>query len=427
MSFPAIDIISIGNELLEGKTLNTNAAYFGQRLSELGWCARRTVVVRDDVREIVPALENSWSQVDVTLVTGGLGPTHDDVTRESVLQFFGCSQTLDPEALQSLRERYFAHGREVTPENEKQAWIPENSTAILNPEGTAPGFFIDEQNKLLVVLPGVPHECRRMFRDVVLPFLKLRLAPTCDMQKKRICTTGIAESRIFRKLDHMNWLPQEVQVSFLPIVGGVHIDIFGKSEPYREVVSRIRRELRDFTYSESAEPDELQKIEKTWVESARTLPEVIADLLVKHGQRLSIAESCSGGILSDILTGVPGSSRYFKGAVVAYSNEIKTNLLGVSRSTLERFGAVSLPCAREMAAGVRRATGSDIGISTTGIAGPAGGTPWKPVGLVYIGYADPTGCTAKKFVFPDSRLVHKERTARAALTLLWRSLTTRDS
>lgn len=414
-----VEIVTTGNEVLEGKVLNTNASFLAREMADLGYPPKHMNVVGDTISEIAGALEEAWHRAQIVLVSGGLGPTHDDVTREAILKFFKVSPVLHPQSLENIRNRLVVQGKPWTPGSEKQAWIPENSTALFNAEGTAPGFYIEKEGKVLAALPGVPHECERMFREELLPVVRAHY-PSSSRARKRIRTTGIGETQIFQTLDYMKWLSETVQVSFLPTLDGVDIDVAGVGEVFRDTARRIRSAVAQFIYSES--PDLPVDVPADTPLGAKSLVEAIAQILIRRQKKLAVAESCSGGLLSDILTNVPGSSEYFRAGIVAYSNEAKIHFLGVAGETIERFGAVSAFCAGEMAAGVRRATGSDIGMATTGIAGPAGGTPLKPTGIVYIAYADGQKCLAQKLVFPNGRRIHKERTARSALTMLWQQV-----
>lgn len=404
-----IEILNIGDELLCGQKINTNAAFIGSKIREAGLYIRGITAVGDNKSEIVNILEQMWNRSSVIIISGGLGPTHDDITTSAIVKLFNTTTVLHQQALEKISAYAEKYSLPVEPLT-KQAYVPANSKIIANDQGTAPGFVIERQGKLLVVLPGVPHEMQTMLVDSVIPLLKKHFPGNAVIAPTILHTTGISEPQIYHLLESMNWLPDKAKVSFLPSARGIDIDIsFSTSVDHalaHEVIKRIETTLSAYIYSTSN----------------KSLEKIIAELLIQQQKRLSVAESCTGGLLAHRLTNVPGSSQYFNAGLITYNNDSKRNLLGVSTATLHHVGAVSANCAKEMALGVRKSTGSDIGISTTGIAGPTGDTPLKPLGLVYIGYADANSCLSHRFIFQVERSIHKERSVQAAITLLWQKL-----
>ncbi len=407
------ELLTIGNELLIGHTVNTNAAYLGRALASVGVLVRRAVTVGDERDEIVAALEEAWRRADVLVTTGGLGPTHDDITKKAVAEFCGVELEFHPEIMQKVREAFARRNMEMPAPNEDQAWLPKGAILIDNPIGTAVGLHFRRDGKHCFVLPGVPSEMRQMTDAYVVPTLR-ELSGGLVFRRRVLRTTGIAESALYELLGE----PREVEsrgvkVAFLPQFAGVDIalsvgplDAATAEKLLDEAEAWFRQRVGRWIYGRDD-----QKLE-----------EVVAELFFKTGKTVATAESCTGGLLANRLTDVSGSSNYFDRGVVTYSNASKMQILGVREETLAHHGAVSEQTAREMAEGVRRISGTDFGVSTTGIAGPTGGTPEKPVGLVYIGFAGPDGSYVEKHQFRKDRLENKFRATQAALAVLWREL-----
>jgi len=401
------EIITVGNEILAGMVVNTNAAFIGERLTAIGCDVRRISVVGDDVTAIAAALGTAMGRASAVVVTGGLGPTNDDVTAEAVAAFFKTELVLDPGVMEKIEAAFRRMNRPMAASNRKQALIPGGAGIMDNPVGQAPGFSFSREGRLCFVLPGVPSEMKRMLEDSVIPRLsqaKGRTESRCLVLR----TFGVPESDLCQKLAELPARIPEVRLGFFPDATGVKIRllVFGESPALCE--EQIRR-AEDFVRSRAG----------AWIYGSGedTLESVLGGILTRRGWTLAAAESCTGGLLCHKLTNTPGSSAYFLRGVVAYSNGSKTDLLGVSPATLRDHGAVSPETAAAMADGIRKQAGSDLGLSTTGIAGPAGGTPRKPVGLVYIGYSDSRGTVTEKHLFPRDRGWHKERSACAALDL----------
>ncbi|MFQ5707373.1 MAG: competence/damage-inducible protein A [bacterium] len=401
-----VELISIGDELLIGQTVNSNAAYLGSELTSLGLDVKWVTTVGDDAEELTTALKRAMARSDVVITTGGLGPTHDDITKKVAAQFFDSAFVFKPEILERLKKAFAKRGLVMSAVNEDQANVPEKAEIIDNPVGTAPGFLFTAAGKKCFILPGVPAEMKAMCQASVFPRLK---SPGQTILLKTLRTTGIPESNLFERLHSLISKADYVKVAFLPKIGGVDIrltvkgtDAMACQQNMEKALTQFQEKIGDYLYGYGEEP----------------LEEVVARLLIENKKSLAVAESCTGGLLAHKLTNISGSSNYFERGVVAYSNQAKMDILGVRQSTLEKFGAVSSQTAVEMAEGVKGISSVDFGLSTTGIAGPTGGTTEKPVGLVYIGFAGASGSYAREFRFFKNRLNNKERSVQAALNIL---------
>lgn len=405
------EIISIGDEILIGQVVNTNAAYIGEKLSAIGVRVRRCSVVGDDPGDILDAFRDAWQRSDVVVVTGGLGPTHDDVTRAVVTQFFDTSLVFSPVVFEDITAMFTRLGRRLGEQHRDQAMVPASAAVMRNRHGTAPGTHFTRDGKHFFVMPGVPFEMKGMMENDVLPALAQHVDET--RVAYTILTTGIPESTLADLLAGVETMLDRSALAYLPSPQGVRLRITSIDADAAEARRRAD-ELRTFI--------EQRASEYIFGMEADTLEAAVGRLLRERGMTLAVAESCTGGRIGDRLTNVPGSSEYFDRGSVVYSNDSKTAMLGVDPALLERHGAVSAETARAMAAGARRAAGVDIALATTGIAGPGGGTPEKPVGLVWIAVDDARGGAALRFQFGNDRLRTKERTAQAALDLLRRRL-----
>lgn len=407
-------IITIGDEILIGQTLNTNAGYIGEKLSDAQVFVKKSSVVADDEDEVLKEFGACWDNNDLVVVTGGLGPTHDDITRQCVVKFFNTELVQSNEVLEDIHTLFKVRGRKVTKVNEGQALVPKIATVMRNARGTAPGFWIEQDNKIFVVMPGVPYEMQEMMTSFVLPTLKERLIDNKIYTiRKTLQTTGIPESQLFEKLGDLDEMLQGAKLAFLPSQYGVKLRITSKAKDEEtarnkvgEVEQKIRAKAGRFIFSRENE----------------LLEEVIARLLKERGLTVAIAESCTGGNLSNLLTNVPGSSAFFERGIVSYSNASKVEILRVNEDTIAEHGAVSLEVARQMAEGIKSISGTDLGISITGILGPTGATTGKPVGLVFIGLCDDKVCTAREFYFGNDRILNKQKATQAALDMIRRSL-----
>ncbi len=407
-------IVTIGDEILIGQTVNTNAASIGEMLSNIQIDVRKISVVPDDEEEILKEFKTSFNENDIVLVTGGLGPTHDDITRKCVVKFFHTELIQSKEVLDDLRSFFEKRGRKLTKVNEDQALVPKIAKVIRNEVGTAPGMWIEKNEKVFVVMPGVPFEMSNMMTSFVLPKLKENLkVKDFVIKRSNLLTTGIPESTLFEKLGDLDELLEGAKLAFLPSQFGVklRITVTEKDEELvnnklSEIEQKIRSKAGRYIYSTQEE----------------TLEQVVARLLNERGFTIAVAESCTGGLISNLLTNISGSSKYFERGVISYSNASKVEILKVNEDTLAQYGAVSLEVARQMAEGIKSISGTDLGLSVTGIMGPTGASAEKPIGLVYIGLCDEKVCTAKKFQFGDDRYLNKQRTAQAALDMVRRFL-----
>jgi nicotinamide-nucleotide amidase len=405
-------IISIGDELLVGQVVNTNAAFIEQQLNGIGITVHKVLTIGDDESEILEALGEYFERFDVTIMTGGLGPTHDDLTRSVLCRFFDTDLVRDESSLANIREIMERRNIPWTSAAEEQALVPRGCTVLPNKLGTAPGLMFERDGKYVIALAGVPYEMEALIRESVVPFFKTRASGRV-IRHRTLKTTGIPESFLAMKLGKVEELVHDAKLAFLPSPGGVRLRITasGASESTVEKVIReaelaIRQKAEKYIYG--VDDEELE--------------EVVGRVLTENKLKIAVAESCTGGMIAHRITNVPGSSAYFERAIVAYSNRSKIELLGVPKRLIEEHGAVSRGVAEAMAEGVRKIDGVDIGISTTGIAGPSGGTPEKPVGLVWIGYSDSSETIALRFNFGDERKRFKERASQAALELLRRKL-----
>ncbi len=414
-------LLTIGDELLIGQTVNTNAAWLGEQLSLLGLHVARATTVGDQEDVLREALDDAFDTADLVITTGGLGPTHDDITKKVVAHYLNQPLREHEGILEQLRDYYARTGRDIPEAARGLALVPADFDLLENPVGTAPGLWfagsVDGRERLLAVLPGVPQEMKGIVRDALIPRLKTR----GDLQTvvhRTLLTTGIGESSLQEKIgDIVEDLRESVHLAYLPSTSGVRLRLtaFGSSRSEAEahlqaVEARLRERAGKYIFGTGDD----------------TLEGVLGAMLTERGLTLATAESCTGGFVAHRLTNVSGSSAYFVGSVVSYANAVKRNQLGVSAAALEEYGAVSEPVARQMARGVREALGTDIGIATTGIAGPTGGTPDKPVGTLWLGYADADTTRAVELHFTQDRTLNKELFSTSALELIRRQLLRRE-
>ena len=409
------EIVTIGDELLIGQVINTNASYIAEQLNSVGIFDDTMTTVGDDEASILKAFDHALSVHDVVVVTGGLGPTHDDITRAAVCKFFTTDLVVNAEAFENIKNRFANRNIALVRRNEEQALVPRGCTVIQNRHGTAPGYLFERHGKYFIVMPGVPAEMKGMMDEFVVPYFS-KLGTGTSILHRTLKTTGIAESILADQIGDIGELlgtSTGASLAFLPGPTGVRLRITvrsssraGAESTIRDVEQKIRAKAEQYIYGTDTEDIEA----------------VVGRMLRERKMRLSVAESCTGGLIADRVTNVPGSSDYFERGMVTYSDESKRAELGVPEFFLERFGAVSREVAEAMALGIRTASNTDIGLSTTGIAGPTGGSEEKPVGLVWIGYSDRHETVALRFNFPGDRRIFKERVSQAALELVRRKL-----
>jgi len=406
-------LLTIGDEILIGQIDNTNAAWLGEQLSLSGIDLARIVTVGDDAEELLGELDRSLRDSDLVILTGGLGPTHDDITRDVLAEHFDVQLLFDSDVYEDIRRRFEGRGRRMPESNRTQAMVPEGFQVLPNSAGTAPGlwraFTFDGKERIVAVLPGVPHEMKSLFRDEVRPRLLAR-KDLRVIKHHTLRTAGIGESSLQELIgDLSKLLSPALRLAYLPNSSGVRLRLsaFGQSVPEVDVLlagleEKLRGCIDPYIYGTGEE----------------TLEEVVGRSLLAQAMTIAVAESCTGGHVSHQITNVPGSSKYMAGGIVAYSNRLKTELLGVDSDILENEGAVSEAVARLMAEGVRTRLNASIGVSTTGIAGPSGGTPEKPVGSVWIAIADERGTEAVFLNLVEERILNKELTTTALLNLV---------
>jgi len=409
-------IISIGNELLIGDTVNTNASWIGRFLNSEGFSVERVLTLPDNYDLLRDQLSDSFAAADLTIVTGGLGPTHDDITKKVVADMFNSELVTDPNVLDHIKSIFRRRDFEFSQSNADQALVPDNCSVLFNKKGTAPGLWFSENGHVIAVLPGVPHEMKYLVENEIRPRLQGEFPDRPAKTLQYFHTAGVPESTLSDKVigDLSEFLNNGLEVAYLPNAGGVKIRVGYVGEDPDAAEDQMLRfrnlvleRATDVIYGEGRDCE---------------LSAVLGDLLVKQEKTISVAESCTGGRLSDIITNVPGCSRYMIGGVIAYANQVKIDQLKVSKKDLDKHGAVSCPVALQMARGAAHLHDSSIGVSTTGIAGPGGGTADKPVGTVWMGFWINGNHFALKAVLTDDREVNKQRTVMIVLETVRRTL-----
>jgi len=403
------EIITIGDEILYGQTLDTNSHWISGELDQLGIKVIRKTTVRDLEEHILAAFEEAEKRADVILITGGLGPTNDDLTKPTLAKYFGVEMEMNKAALEEITARYEQAGWELNELNKGQAIQPSGSKKITNELGTAPGIWLEKNNTIFISMPGVPFEMKGMMENEILPKLKEKFIKE-KIYHKIIRTGGIPESKLAEKLE--DWeknLPNHIQLAYLPTLAQVKLRLTAKGIDQKQLENDVAEQLEiclpiidKYVYS----TDNIE------------LEERVGQLLRESGKTISCAESCTGGYLSHLITSVPGSSDYFQGSYVAYSYDIKEKALQVDKKILETQGAVSEEVVIQMAENIRKVFGTTIGVSLSGIAGPGGATQDKPVGTVWIAYSDGVKTEAKKFIFAKDRTLNIKLSAIVALNIV---------
>ena len=406
------EIIAIGSELLAPDRSDTNSLWLTEKLNRLGIEVKLKTIVGDDDSRLEEAIKDATRRSKVVITTGGLGPTEDDITRKVTARALGRRLLLDENVLAEIRQRFQTFGVTMPERNSRQAMVIEDSQVLPNPNGTAPGLFIDHNGTAVVLLPGPPREMRPMFEDHVSELLESR-AGSLKVVRRMMRVAGMGESAVDEKIApiYTQYENPQTTILFNQSEIEIHLTARGRTEQEAEALldrlsEQIEERLGNAVFSFAGE----------------TMEEVVGLKLSVGGYTLSVAESCTGGLLAQRITEVPGSSKYFIECVVAYANEAKVKTLGVEPILLLEHGAVSGPVAEAMAEGIRKRAGTDFGLSITGIAGPDGGTEEKPVGLVYIALASDTGTEHRKFKLPGDRQLIRWRASQAALDLLRRRL-----
>ena len=415
MSFKSpktISIITIGDELLIGQTIDTNSAWMAQVLNKAGFSINRRVAIGDDWDNIWNALQEEEKKNDIILITGGLGPTSDDITKPLLCSYFGGKLVVDELAKQNVVDIFTKKlNRPLLERNLKQAEVPDVCTVIQNQRGTAPGMWFEKDGKIFVSMPGVPFEMKGMIEEYVIPELlkKFEITP---IEHRTLLTAGIGESFLAELLTNFEAsLSNGIKLAYLPNYGMVRL---------RLSTTRVLDNNSDL----DSYFNELKNIVKDYlvIDKDISLQEAISEKLKSSQKTLALAESCTGGYISHLITLIPGSSSFFLGGVVSYSNDLKSDLLGVPAAILQEFGAVSLETVKKMAEGVREKTGSDYGLAVSGIMGPTGDTPEKPLGLVWVGFSSTEKTETTSFRFRFDRKRNIELTAVYALDFLRKSI-----
>ncbi len=407
------EILAIGDELLYGQIIDTNSLWVSQELDKIGVRVVRRTTVGDSRESILDAFSRAEERADIILMTGGLGPTNDDLTKPLLAEYFDCGIALVPEALEAVKTFFEKRGRELTPINKLQTHLPTKCTYIPNELGTAPGMWFHENGKVWMSMPGVPYEMKKIMTDHVIPRIK-EIFPLPHIYHKVIKTVGIGESWLSELIkDWESSLPTHIKLAYLPSLGQVRLRLTAFGDDVGKMKDDVEREI------EKVKP----LIDKyIYGYNQEKLEEAIGRLLQLHGKKVAFAESCSGGYISHLITTVPGSSNYFQGAIIPYHNEFKNSILGVDRNILKEKGAVSEETVIQMSENVRKIFDADFGIASSGIAGPGGGWSEKPVGTVWIACANEGKTIAKKLQLTQDRMLNIQLTAVAVLNLLRQSI-----
>ena len=407
------EIITIGDEILIGQIVDTNSAWMAAELNKIGVTVKQITSISDEAQHIVKALDEAQSRADIILITGGLGPTKDDVTKLTLAKYFNMPLRLDEDTLAHVKDFFVKLNRPMIEANVKQAEVPDGCVVIKNKNGTAPCMWFEHNGKIIVSMPGVPFEMKYLMADEIIPRIMERFKMPFIFHQN-ILTAGLGESFLAEQIaDIENALPVYIKLAYLPKLGQVRLRLSASGTNEAQILSDVAFYTKQI----------VERVEK-YVVLTEDLPfeKAILNLMDQHHLTLSLAESCTGGYVAHLFTQHPGSSSVFQGGGVTYSNQLKQSILGVKETTLNAFGAVSEQTAKEMAQGAVRNFGTDYAVSITGIAGPDGGTPEKPVGTVWIAVANKSGVNAKMFKFASQRFQNIERSAMAALMMLFLQL-----
>lgn len=409
------EIITVGDEILIGQIVDTNSAWMGQQLSLAGIDIKQITSISDKAADIIAALDAAVKRADIIFITGGLGPTKDDLTKATLCTYFNTQLVFNEEVYKDVEAIFRSHGKEVSALNRKQAEVPANCTPIRNKNGTAPGMCFDVNGKLFISMPGVPYEMKAMMENDVLPMIKQKFKLPVIFHKT-ILTQGIGESFLSEIIsDWEDGLPwQNMKLAYLPSPGKVRLRITAYGMDRDELIKKVEKQMdivkpliSEYIYGYEIFGEPQPHIE-----------EIVGEMLRKKKATIATAESCTGGHISHLLTTIPGSSDYYIGSVISYTNEIKIKELGVDAKIIEQHGAVSKQVVEQMAEGVKKKLKADYAIAASGIAGPTGGTKEKPVGTVWIAVATPERVIAQKFLFGNNRERNIQKAADAALNML---------
>ncbi len=402
-------IVTIGDELLIGQTVDTNSAWIGQQLNGIGAKVHEILSVSDSAEHIIDGLRRASSQSQIVLITGGLGPTKDDITKHTLCEYFGVKEVYHEETFEKLRVIFEKRGHAILELNKKQAMLPSNCEVIPNDRGTAPGMWFDENGVVYMSMPGVPYEMKQMMTNYVLPKLSQRFTFP-HIIHRNLMTCGIGESSIAKMLDEFETqLPKSMKLAYLPDLGIVKLRLSAYEVTTAEAEAEVDLQfdkLKDLMHDYAYAHEDIK------------LEELLGTLFLARGKKFALAESCSGGYAGHLITSIPGSSRYFEGSTVTYSYQMKEVILGVKKETLQNQGAVSEACVREMLEGLLRVSTADYGVSISGIAGPDGGTADKPVGTVCFAVGNREHIITKTYHFFPRRMENIRLSSITALNLL---------
>ncbi|MEO9802461.1 MAG: competence/damage-inducible protein A [Reichenbachiella sp.] len=407
------EVLTIGDEILYGQILDTNTKWISRELDDLGIKVRRKTAIADKKQDILDALDESLKRSDIVLITGGLGPTKDDITKKTLAEYFDMELELNPSALEDVQDIFSRFGKEVNEINKQQAFLPVGSKKIKNERGTAPGMWFEKGRKVVVSMPGVPFEMEAMMAKTILPKLKKHF-PLPVIVHKVIKTIGIGESWLAEEIsDWEDNLPEHIGLAYLPGKSQVRLRLTGVGADREQLEAEMDKQIEEI----------LPRVKKyVFGFGDIQIEDAVGEMLKSRELTIATAESCTGGFLAHRLTAVPGSSEYYWGSIISYHNDIKKGALDVDEKTLEAHGAVSAETASEMAVGIRKKFKTDIGISTTGIAGPDGGTKEKPVGTVWMAISFGKNVETRKIQLPGTRILNIEYTAVHALNFLRQTL-----
>ncbi|HOI86774.1 MAG TPA: competence/damage-inducible protein A [Lentimicrobium sp.] len=411
------EIITIGDELLIGQVIDSNSAWIAEQLNMTGIRVVQISSISDNRDQITKTLGEALQRADIVLTTGGLGPTKDDITKAALCDFFETRLVFHQESFDNIERIFVARGYPMTALNRAQAEVPECCTPMANRYGTAPGMLFEKEGRLVISMPGVPFEMKSLMQEQVIP--RIRGLSHSSILHRTLLTHGVGESFLAARIeDFEDALPVHIKLAYLPQPGMVRLRLTASGPDFAELKQELEKQA-----------DELYRLIPEYIfgENDDTLEEITGKLLREKNFTLATAESCTGGYIAHLLTSVPGSSEYFKGSVVAYANEIKENILGVSALTIQKYGAVSQETVFEMAAGIIRHFNTNCAIAVSGIAGPDGGTPEKPVGTTWISVLSPMGAETRMFTFGEHRGRNIRRAALAGLDMLRKQLMTQNS
>lgn len=410
-----VEIISIGDEILIGQIVNTNASWMSRELNLIGASVVQITSVSDNRQHIIDSINDASKRANVIIITGGLGPTKDDITKNTLCEYFSSKLVFSEEAYKDVQRLFYARGLSVTEINRKQAEVPDKCEVLRNIHGTAPGMWFNQNGKIVVSLPGVPYEMKVLMQQEVIPRLQKQFKMPAIIHKT-VLTQGIGESFLSELI--ANWenslSHHNIKLAYLPSPGMVRLRLSVKGNNKAALEKYVDDKIEEL---KKLIPQYFSGME-VYGEESKGLEHIVGELLAEQNKTIATAESCTGGYIAHLITSVPGSSKYFLGSVLAYSNEVKNKLLNVSQSDLVKYGAVSKQVVEQMALEAQKILQADYVLATSGIAGPDGGTEEKPVGLIWIALAHDGKVISQKYLFGEDRMRNIRKTALTAFTLL---------